>query len=365
MIRKLTIVTDAWKPQVNGVVKTISSIRKPLSQMGYDVKIVCPRMFATVPCPGYGEISLAVDGHKTGAIIDRQNPDFVHIATEGPLGLSAKLHCIANGIRHTSSFHTMYPEYLKEMMGMPTEVTYGYLQWFHSSSSKILVPTHSIKRILEGKGFSNMAIMPRGVDQHMFRPMARHAERTSPPTYVYVGRVSIEKNIGFFLGLDLPGKVVVIGDGPALNSLKSKHPKVTFTGFLHGKDLATRMASSDVFVFPSKSDTFGISIIEAMSCGLPVVAFDAPGPMDIIVPGTGLLSLTDEDFEKNCIDAISITWDRDMCVRHASTYTWDGVARTFSSNLVQTRDAREAAPASRMLEPARKFIRMMTDRISW
>jgi len=334
-MKTVLFATDAWHPQVNGVVKTASSIRAKLLDGGMDVRMVEPGMFPNLPLVGYPEIRVAIAPHLTWGMLEDSRADHIHVFTEGPIGLATKLYCMARGIRHTSSFHAMYPEYLQSMFGLPVGPAYAYLQWFHSSSAKTMVPTPTLTRNLASKRFSNLVLLPRGVDTSTFRPAKKEAWLPRP-IHVYAGRVSVEKNIAAFLSLDLPGSKVVIGDGPWLREATSKHPDVTFLGMLNADELAARLAQADVFVFPSKTDTFGIVIIEALACGLPVVAFDVQGPKDIIVPGTGLLSRDDQEFARNCRIAGSMEWNPESCVRHASQYTWETVTRTFVANLVPT-----------------------------
>ena len=328
---KILLITDAWHPQVNGVTRTIDSIITPLKNRGYNPIIISPNMFRTFSFPAYPEIRLAIDTHKVWNMIKKNKPDFIHIFTEGPIGIAAKMYCIINGIKHSSSFHTRYPEYIKKMWGVPTDVAYNYLKWFHSSSDKVLVPTESIRVELFNRGFNNLVVWSRGVDHTIFNNRFRRHNKEF--TYIYVGRVSVEKNLSIFLDMKLDGRKVIVGDGPLLSEFKKKYKEVTFTGFLKGAALTKIMCDADIFIFPSLSDTFGIVIIEAMACGLPVIAFNVTGPKDIIVSGTGLLAETDEEFENNCKNASKIKWDRDICKRHAMTYTWDNVTEIFLKNL--------------------------------
>src|SRR5690554_2109151 len=271
---KLVIVTDAWEPQVNGVVRTLSKTRDQLMAMGYDVVMITPLDFNTIPCPSYPSIRLSVLPYrKLSIMLNNLQANAVHIATEGPLGLAARRWCLQRQVQFTTSFHTQFPEYLRLRLPVPLSWSYAWLRRFHHPAVRTLVPTASQKQHLQQYGFSHIHIWGRGVDTQLFTP--HHAKQLDlpKPVFMTLGRVAIEKNIEAFLTLELPGSKVVIGDGPDLTALQQRYPDVVFTGAKFNEELATYLTAGDVFVFPSQTDTFGLVILEAMACGLPVAAF--------------------------------------------------------------------------------------------
>lgn len=333
---RIALVSDAWLPQVNGVTTTLSRCREELEGRGHQMDLVSPDLFRTVPCPRYPEIRLAVAaGRGVRARLDRLAPEAVHIATEGPLGLAARGWCRRRRRPFTTSFHTRFPEYLRAYAAVPTTLTYRLMRWFHGAAQATLVPTASLKSELEARGFCRLVQWLRGVDAKLFRPRCpEECPYDLPrPVFLYAGRVAVEKNLDAFLGLELPGSKLVVGDGPARERLARSHPDVHWAGFRFGDDLARHYAGADVFVFPSTTDTFGVVMLEANACGLPVAAFPVPGPVDVVVPGrTGVL---DSDLRRACLGALAL--DRAPCVEHARNHTWARCAEILLANLAVVR----------------------------
>ena len=326
---KILTVTDAWHPQVNGVVRTIEATNRELELAGHQAQVLAPPSFRTVGCPGYPEIRLSVLPYRRLARhIDVLAPDAVHIATEGPLGLAARRYCLRRGLPFTTAYHTRFPQYLKAMYGIPESWVYRFLRWFHGPAHRLLTPTPHVEQELARWGITNVARWTRGVDVDAFVPVSepsRLVQALPQPRFLYVGRVSVEKNIGAFLDLDLPGTRIVAGIGPELELLKRRHPDVCFLGVLSRADLARLYSSVDVFVFPSRTDTFGLVMLEALACGTPVAAFPVQGPLDV-VGGSGVAVL-DEDLRKAALGALDI--DRLACRRHAEAFSWRAATRQF------------------------------------
>lgn len=342
---KILIVTDAWKPQTNGVVRCLESVGQELSNTGHEVVYLTPDGFWTVPMPTYPEIQLALA--PIGAVagfIDSTQADHIHIATEGPLGFQARLHCEGAGYGFTTSYHTRFPEYVAARVGfapaVPTELSYAYLKWFHGGASNTLVPTRSVKRDLRLRGFRHLSTWSRGVDKSIFSPGPKTMFKDLPgPHLLYVGRVSVEKNVEAFLRLTVPGTKIVVGDGPQLEELKSAYPQAVFVGRKTGDELTALYRSADVFVFPSRTDTFGNVMIEALSCGTPVAAFPVTGPIDVLTdPASGVM---DEDL--NSAVAKALVLKRAAAVEHAAHFTWAHCSNQFFSALVPTQAPQEHA----------------------
>jgi glycosyltransferase involved in cell wall biosynthesis len=334
---RILLVTDAWEPQVNGVVRTLSSTMRELKAMGCIIEVISPADYPrTVPLITYSEIRLAL-----GARDDVEDrflafaPDAVHIATEGTLGWDARHVCLKHKFPFTTSYHTQFPEYVTARFPwIPLWAGYRYMHAFHDKSGRVMVATPTMMEQLRLQGFRNIALWSRGVDIEQFHPSKRGLDggvfKDLPkPIFSYVGRVSVEKNIEAFLKLDLPGTKVVVGGGPALNELKEKHPQAVFTGPKFGEELARCYADSDVFVFPSFTDTFGLVILEACAAGTPVAAFVAPGPKDIL-PGTNA-GIVDNDLRKACLEALQLS--RDDARKLAERYSWRACAEDFRLNL--------------------------------
>ncbi|HEX7028142.1 MAG TPA: glycosyltransferase family 1 protein [Gammaproteobacteria bacterium] len=345
---KLLIISDAWEPQTNGVVTTYKNMHRELNELGLEVEIIHPGLFHSIPCPGYAEIRLSMNTWRMGAMIERSDADFIHLAVEGPLGLAAKRYLDKRDLRYTSSFHTRFPEYVTERFPfIPLDPGYKFMRWFHAKSSNILVTTPSMKQNLEKYGFDRMTIWGRGVDTEIFKPNGKTSLNPEYPTFLYAGRVAAEKNIEAFLRLDLPGRKVVVGDGPSRLALERKYPAAQFLGYKFGADLAEQYANADVFVFPSKTDTFGLVMLEAMACGTPVAAFPVPGPIDVITSGvTGILS---EDLQSAALEALKLK--HEDCREHALTRSWRACAQIMLKNLVP---AKSKAHSKIATEPTEK-----------
>lgn len=342
----ILIVTDAWQPQINGVVRSLECTARELRRMGVRVEILSPQEFPTIPCPTYPDIRLSLT--YRGAVQRRMlayGCEHLHIATEGPLGLLAGAAARRLGLPFTTSYHTRFPEYLKARWPFPVGWSYAWLRRFHNSSSGCMVATESLKQVLGGRGFRNLMPWSRGVDADLFRPIEGSVlpKDLPRPIFINVGRVSVEKNIEAFLDLDLPGSKVVVGAGPQLANLRRDYPEVCFTGEKSGEDLARHCASADVFVFPSLTDTFGLVLLEALACGVPVAAFPVMGPRDVIADtGTGVLS---DDLRQAAIDALQIPAER--CRKRALEFSWAACARQFLDNAFAAQAAHEVerAPA--------------------
>lgn len=327
---KIALVTDAWLPQINGVVTTLSHTRQELERLGHEVRMITPDMFRTLPCPSYPEIRLALmPAKRLRRMLQSFNPDAVHIVTEGPLGLAGRAWCLNNKFPFTTSFHTRFPEYVKLRLRVPLKFTYSFLRWFHRPASHTLVATAALKHELEKQGFSRLALWSRGVNTEFFCPRAKSFLPDPRPIFMYMGRVAIEKNIEAFLDLDLPGTKYVVGDGPDLEMLKRRYPQVQFVGCKTGLELVRHLAAADVFVFPSKTDTFGLVMLEALACGVPVAAYPVCGPLDLIVNGeTGYL---DQDLRLAAMKALALNHPK--CRKLALKYTWAKCTEQFLTHL--------------------------------
>lgn len=322
----IVIVTDAWEPQVNGVVRTLTKTRDHLIELGNTVTMLTPEGHKTIPCPSYPSIPLALfPGRKISQQLEKIRPDAIHIATEGPLGIAARSWCLRNNVKFTTSYHTQFPEYLKLRLPIPLSWSYAWFRRFHNKAVHTLVPTASQKKRLEKRGFTNVFVWGRGVDTDIFQPDNPQPLDLPRPISVNMGRVSIEKNIEAYLDLDLPGSKVVIGDGPDLDSLKQRYPDVLFTGAKFGHELASWVAAGDVFVFPSKTDTFGLVLLESMACGVPVAAYPVTGPKDVIQQGvTGVL---DNDLTVATKQALML--NSEDCIHYAKQRNWKACTHTF------------------------------------
>ncbi len=331
VLQRVLLVTDAWAPQVNGVVRTLEILGKDLSALGHSVRYATPQGRFTLPLPSYPEVRLAVFPRRSlQTMIDDFAPDAIHIATEGTLGLSARAICLRRNIPFTTSFHTRFPEYVRARLPfIPEALVYRFLRWFHGPARAMMVATPTLQRELEAHGFTNTRIWSRGVDVEMFRPIADAKLPYPGPIFLYVGRVAIEKNLDAFLSLDLPGTKVVIGDGPARDQLARRYPDAKFLGPKTGEDLVRHYAAADVFVFPSKTDTFGLVMLEALACGVPVAAFPVQGPCDVI--GGAPVGALREDLGEACVRALEIP--REACRSFALTRSWRACTEQFLANL--------------------------------
>ncbi|MEM8724061.1 MAG: glycosyltransferase family 1 protein [Pseudomonadota bacterium] len=344
----MAIVTDAWHPQTNGVVRTLTTTCDMLRDWGHEVTVISPEQYHSFPAPTYPEIRLALTWPgAVGRKLARIAPDAVHIATEGPLGFAARRYCVNRKVPFTTAYHTQFPDYFARRTGLSARVFWPYIRWFHGPAQRIMVATETIRKQLRGQGLTKLHHWSRGVDLASFSPGA-----PPPPEYahlegpilLYVGRVAVEKNIEAFLNCDHPGTKVVVGDGPALASLKSKFPGALFLGKRTGTDLAGCYAGADVFVFPSKTDTFGLVMIEALASGTPVAAYPVAGPIDVLSDHvsamSGDLSVAIEG---------ALTKERAKCAAFGAEYSWEAATRQFLTGLVALEEEEcvspQAAPA--------------------
>ncbi len=332
------IISDAWLPQINGVVRTLSTVAEELRGMGHIVDVVGPDRFRTLPLPTYPDIRISLFARRRlGRIIEDFAPDALHLATEGPLGIAARNWACKRGCAFTTAFHTRFPEYVHARIGIPPAWIYGWMRRFHASGQGMMVATQSLRDELAGRGFMHLRHWSRGVDLSQFLPELRSEpdpefDDLPRPLFLYVGRVAVEKNIRAFLDLDLPGSKAVVGAGPLLAELMRDYPRVRFTGARQGQALARAYAHADVFVFPSLTDTFGLVILEALACGTPVAAYPVTGPRDVLADQAALVGVADVDLRRACLAALE--GDRAACRVHAERFSWRACAETFLSHLV-------------------------------
>ncbi|MDO7842527.1 glycosyltransferase family 4 protein [Sphingomonas immobilis] len=329
---RIAIATDAWSPQVNGVVRTLQSVRAELERQGHEVLVVSPDLFYSLPCPTYPEIRLALTSTaQVGKLLADFNPHAIHLATEGPVCLAARRWCMVRGFPFTTAYHTQFPDYVSARTGVNPEWIWRYIRWFHEPAQAILASTPSIEAALNEHGLHRVRHWGRGVDLSTFSDtlVPSAAIRALPgPIQLYVGRVAVEKNIEAFLTTRQPGTKVIVGDGPARASLEARYPEATFLGPLFGADLAAAYAAADVFVFPSRTDTFGLVMIEALACGTPVAAYPVTGPIDVLTPAVGAM---DENLDSAI--AAALTRDRAACATYGQGFTWEASARQFLTAL--------------------------------
>ncbi|AKS42107.1 glycosyltransferase family 4 protein [Wenzhouxiangella marina] len=327
---RILLVTDAWAPQVNGVVRTLETTREHLRRMGHEVEVLSPEGQRTMPCPGYPEIRLTLrPGKRLRELMRTRRFDAVHIATEGPIGLAARRWCLRHGLAFTTSYHTRFPEYLQMRAPVPLAWSYAYLRWFHRPAANTLVRTDTQRRLLEDHGFTHLSVWPGSVDTRLFRPQDSQVLDLPRPIAMYVGRVAREKNLEAFLDLDVRGSKVIVGDGPDLERLRRAYPDAHFLGYRHGQALVDCLNCADVFVFPSRTETLGLVMLEAMACGVPVAAFPAPGPIDLITDGAN--GALDENLAAAYYRALSV--DRTACVEFAEQFSWERSTRRFLRSL--------------------------------
>ncbi|MGC4024000.1 MAG: glycosyltransferase family 1 protein [Mesorhizobium sp.] len=339
----ILIVTDAWRPQVNGVVLTLERLAETLAEFGIQTAFLTPNDFRTVPMPSYPEIRLSLaTSSKVARCIDELRPERIHIATEGPLGVLARKVCLARGLAFTTSYHTRFPEFIRARVPFPESWSYRWLRNFHNAGNGILVATPSMGAELAARGFKNIRLWSRGVDTSLFHPSRREEVGLPRPIFLSVGRVAVEKNLPAFLGLNLPGSKVVVGDGPDLQRLKVKYPDVHFLGTRRGTELAHIYASADVFVFPSKTDTFGNVILEALASGCPVAAYPVTGPLDIIGEGHG--GVLSDDLREAALAAMNIS--RACARKRVMAYDWNECARQFLQFSISVRSESEPTPSA-------------------
>ncbi|HZH50905.1 MAG TPA: glycosyltransferase family 1 protein [Microvirga sp.] len=327
---RLLVASDAWHPQINGVVRSLEHMAAQAPEFGAEIVFLTPERFRSLPMPTYPEIRLALASPaQVARILDEVRPTHIHIATEGPVGLATRAACRRQGMSFTTSYHTRFPEYVAARTPIPEAWSYRALRWFHREASAMMVSTPSLERELLGRGFSRILRWTRGVDTRLFRPRPERILDARAPIFLSVGRVAVEKNLEAFLSLDLPGSKVVVGDGPARRDLQRKYPDARFLGALSGEDLARVYASADVFVFPSRTDTFGIVLLEALASGLPIAAYPVTGPADVIGPSA--CGVMGDDLREAALAALHIP--KEKCRAYGETFTWRESARQFFSNI--------------------------------
>lgn len=340
---RVLIATDAWHPQVNGVVRTLTSLARSAKNLGVDVEFLSPDGFRTVPVPTYPGLRLALpSGRQIAKRIESADPDAIHIATEGPIGHQVRAYCVRRNWRFTTSYTTRFPEYISARWPIPEGWIYAGLRRFHGAASVTMIATPSLEAELREKGFRNLGRWTRGVDTDLFRP-DRAIELPFPrPIFACVGRVAVEKNLEAFLSLDLPGTKIVIGTGPQEAALKERFPDARFLGLIENGKLAAHLASADVFVFPSLTDTFGVVQLEALASGVPIAAFPVTGPKDVV--GGHPVGALNEDLRIACLDALKMS--RAACREFALQYSWENSARQFIGHLrdVHTGSLARTAP---------------------
>ena len=337
---KIAIVIDTWLPEINGVVTTMHKVVEELKGLGHEPHVLSHADgFKTLPMPGYSSIRLALfPQRRVNQWLDRVQPDAIHISTEGPLGAAARRYCLKHGLHFTTCYHTKFPEYISARAPIPLAVGYAWIRGFHKPASRLMVSTPSLMQELEERGFTNLVHWGKGVDTELFRPRDKGFLKDTRPVFMYLGRVAVEKNIGAFLQLNLPGAMYVVGDGPDLEKLKKEYPKVIFTGFRRGEELAKTLGSADVFVFPSRTDTFGLVLLEAMASGVPVAAYPVTGPKDVVTQG--VTGFCDEDLESAAIACLKL--DGTQCRAYAEKFSWKAAAEEFLRNMVPVREASES-----------------------
>lgn len=323
---RVQIVSDAWHPQVNGVVRTVEYIVSESKKLGHEVDLITNEGLKTYSIPRYHDIKIALFAKKlVSKRMAEFKPDCIHIATEGPIGYAARQYCLKNNLEFTTCYHTNYPEYLKEMFGVPERMTYAVLRWFHRPAKNTLATTERMAKDLRAHGFKNVSVWGRGVDTEQFKPEGEKAVQLDSPVFAYIGRVSLEKNIKAFLDLDLPGTKMVVGDGAQLSALKAQYKDVYFAGSQQGEALAAHYRSVDCFVFASKTDTFGLVLLEALACGVPVAAYPVRGPIDVL-PGCEA-AVMDEDLQKAALQAVKL--DKQKAREFAEAHSWAACVADF------------------------------------
>ena len=339
------IATDAWHPQVNGVVRTLTSLATSASGLGSEIEFLTPEGFRSMPVPTYPGLRIGLPNRREIARrIEAVSPDAIHIATEGPIGWAVRAYCRRQKLAFTTSYTTRFPEYVSVRTGIPEGLGYAVMRQFHSASSMVMVATDSLRRELVSRGFRRLGYWTRGVDTELFRPDEPARLDLPRPIFMTMGRVAVEKNIEAFLSLDLPGSKVVVGDGPQKAELERKFPDVQFLGEKRGSDLSSHLAAADVFVFPSLTDTFGVVQLEALACGTPVAAFPVTGPLDVIAGRP--IGAIDHDLRAACLRALNMS--RETCRSFAIERSWENSARQFLGNLTALQPSRSLRAVRRV-----------------
>jgi glycosyltransferase involved in cell wall biosynthesis len=339
---RILITTDAWHPQVNGVVRTLTSLKRAASELGADIHFLTPEGFPSLAVPTYPGLRVALPNPRAIARrIEAAAPDAIHIATEGPIGWAARAFCRRHRLAFTTSYATRFPEYIAVRSIVPASVTYAVLRYFHSAAAMTMVATGSLHDELAARGFRRLGFWGRGVDTELFNPDSPARLDLPRPVFMTMGRVAVEKNIEAFLSLDLPGSKIVVGDGPQKAALEQKYPHVRFLGEKTGADLTAHLAAADVFVFPSRTDTFGVVQLEALACGTPVAAFPVTGPLDVIANHP--VGALDKDLRSACLRALEMS--RGTCRSFALERSWENSARQFIGNLSTLLPSRSPRPA--------------------
>ena len=338
---KILIATDAWHPQVNGVVRTLTSLSRSAAALGADISFLTPEGFPSVPLPTYPGLRVALPTRgEIARRIEQAVPDAIHVATEGPIGWMARAYCRRRKLAFTTSYTTRFPEYVAVRTGLPLSVGYAVMRHFHAASSTVMVATDSLRQELAGRGFRKLGFWTRGVDTELFNPHSPATIDLPRPIFMTMGRVAVEKNIEAFLSLDLPGSKVVVGDGPQRAQLEQRYPDAVFLGEKKGADLTAHLAAADVFVFPSLTDTFGVVQLEALACGTPVAAFPVTGPKDVISDHP--IGALDTDLRNACLRALNMS--REACRNFALARSWENSARQFIGNLTALQSSRTLRP---------------------
>jgi glycosyltransferase involved in cell wall biosynthesis len=338
---KILIATDAWHPQVNGVVRTLTSLSRSAAALGADITFLTPEGFPSVPLPTYPGLRIALPTRgEISRRIEQAAPDAIHIATEGPIGWMVRAYCRRRKLAFTTSYTTRFPEYVAVRTGLPLSIGYAVMRHFHAASSTVMVATDSLRQELAARGFRKLGFWTRGVDTELFNPHSPAVLDVPRPIFMTMGRVAVEKNIEAFLSLDLPGSKVVVGDGPQKTQLERQYPDTIFLGEKKGADLTAHLAAADVFVFPSLTDTFGVVQLEALACGTPVAAFPVTGPKDVISDHP--IGALDTDLGAACLRALNMS--REACRNFALARSWENSARQFIGNLTALQPSRTLRP---------------------
>src|ERR1700761_3247591 len=339
---RILIATDAWHPQVNGVVRTLTSLARSAAALDADVSFLTPEGFPSVGLPTYPGIRVALPNrYEIARRIEAAAPDAIHIATEGPIGWAVRAYCLRHKLAFTTSYTTRFPEYVEVRTGIPAKVGYAVLRHFHAAAAMTMVATASLRQELSQRGFRRLGFWGRGVDTELFTPDAPAKLDLPRPIFMTMGRVAVEKNLDAFLSLDLPGSKVIIGDGPQRAELERRYPQVKFLGEKKGADLSSHLAAADVFVFPSLTDTFGVVQLEALACGTPVAAFPVTGPLDVIADHP--VGALDTNLQNACLRALQMS--RETCRAFALERSWGDSARQFIGNLTALQPSRSLRPS--------------------